>query len=149
VSDDRYPVEVLDPEDDDGTMPDNVAKLASAVIGRRIAKAEQRHAAGKPYRSEVTGPALWLTLDDGTQVEVADTSDCCAGTWLESFLLHPELVDHVILGVGTSDGFTTWHVYADAGDVLSLSVGWTAGNPFYYGYGFDIRVRAQDGEVTS
>jgi hypothetical protein len=50
------------------------------------------------------------------------------------------LVDHIILGVGTTDGYTTWHVYADAGDVLELAVGWSCGNPFYYGYGFTITV---------
>jgi hypothetical protein len=67
--------------------------------------------------------------------------DCCAYTELESFLLHPELVDHIITGVGTTDGYNTWHIYADIGDVLELSVGWSSGNPFYYGYGFDIQVK--------
>jgi hypothetical protein len=32
--DDRYPTEVLDSDDDDGTMPNNVADLEHAVIGR-------------------------------------------------------------------------------------------------------------------
>jgi hypothetical protein len=68
------------------------------------------------------------------------SGDCCAYTELESFLLNPELVDHVITGVGTTDGYQTWHVYADMGDVLKLDVGWSCGNPFYYGYGFTIRV---------
>jgi hypothetical protein len=54
--------------------------------------------------------------------------------------LHPERVDHIITGVGTTGGYTTWHIYADMGDVLELSVGWSSGNPFYYGYGFDISV---------
>ena len=49
-------------------------------------------------------------------------------------------MDHVILGVGTTDGYTTWHIYADFGDVMRLKVGWSCGNPFYYGYGFTIRV---------
>ena len=36
----------------------------------------------------------------------------------------------------------------ERGDVLNLKVGWSAGNPFYYGYGFDIVIsRIIDGEV--
>lgn len=37
-------------------------------------------------------------------------------------------------------GFTKWHIYADMGDVMELDVEWSCGNPFYYGYGFDIVV---------
>jgi hypothetical protein len=132
-----YPVEVLDEDEDDGTMPNNVSELADAVVGRRIVKVEK----------DVEFPTRWgtergtrITLDDGRQVRLADTSDCCAYTELESFLLHPERVDHVISGVGTTNGYTTWHIFADAGDVLELTVGWSSGNPFYYGYGFDISV---------
>ena len=71
---------------------------------------------------------------------LANTNDCCAYTELEAFLLHPERVDHIIMGVGTTDTYTRWHIYADLGDVLELTVGWSCGNPFYYGYGFDIDV---------
>ena len=46
------------------------------------------------------------------------------------------------MGVGTTDGFTRWHIYADMGDVLELEVGWSCGNPFYYGYGFNITVES-------
>jgi len=34
----EYPVEVLDPDSDDGTMVDNVKELADAVIGHKIAE---------------------------------------------------------------------------------------------------------------
>lgn len=133
-----YATETLDPNwEDDGTMPDNVDGLREAVIGHRIVSAEReqtRHPYG--YRAE----ALVLTLDNGRSVTLHNTDDCCAYTELESFLLHPERVDHIITGVGTTDGYTTWHIFADMGDVLELSVGWSCGNPFYYGYGFDIRV---------
>ncbi len=44
------------------------------------------------------------------------------------------------MGVGTTNGYSTWHIYADWGDILELSVGWYAGNTGYYGYGFDINV---------
>lgn len=123
-----YPTEVLGDDEDNGTMPDNVAELADAVVGRRIVS------------SKVWGRKFTITLDDGRIVKLYDTECCCAYTALEAFLLHPESVDHVILGVGTTEKYTVWHVYADFGDVLKLTVGWSCGNPFYYGYGFDIRV---------
>lgn len=134
---DRYPVEALDGEDDDGTMPENVAALERAVIGRRIVSAE------KDERETEWGGVehgFVLTLDDGTRVWLVNTSDCCAYTDLEGFFLNPEGVDHAILGVGTTEGFTKWHIYADFGDVMQLDVAWSCGNPFYYGYGFDIAV---------
>ncbi len=131
---DLYPVEELDDEEDNGTMPDNVETLRSAVVGRRIVKAEKTKAGG------MFGGMFVLTLDDGTEVRMADTDDCCACTYLDTFLLHPEMIDHVIMGVGTTEEYTRWHIYADLGDILELTVGWSCGNPFYYGYGFDIDV---------
>jgi hypothetical protein len=132
-----YELEHLSEDDDDGTMPENVATLAASVVGHRIVSAEQKEI---PMRYGGTGKAFVLTLDDGTQVALEDDGDCCAFTSLDSFLLHPERVDHIITGVGTTEGYTRWHIYADMGDVLELEVGWSCGNPFYYGYGFDIHV---------
>lgn len=136
-----YPEEIL-PDDgwtDDGTMPANVAQLREAVVGHRIVSAEIGPVPKySRYWGEPTG--LVLTLDDGTRVSLANTSDCCAYTDLEDFFLDPSAVDHVIMGVGTTDQYETWHVYADWGDILRLQVGWSPGNPFYYGYGFDIHV---------
>ncbi|MFJ3248373.1 hypothetical protein [Streptomyces sp. NPDC086782] len=134
-----YADEVLGSDDDDGTMPDNVDTLRDAVVGHRIVKAE----AGEMVKSRwghLERAPLVITLDNGKRVELLNTDDCCAYTELESFLLHPDRVDHIITGVGTTDGYTTWHIYADMGDVLELSVGRSCGNPFYYGYGFDISV---------
>ncbi len=135
---DRYPVETLPEDDDDGTMPENVAQLSDAVIGRRIVSAVKEEVPESGYG--IGGHRLVLTLDDGRRVMLTDTYDCCASTELDEFLLHPEAVDHAILGVGTTDGYTTWHIFADFGDVMKLTVGWSCGNPFYYGYGFDITV---------
>jgi hypothetical protein len=56
------------------------------------------------------------------------------------------MVEHAILGVGTTEGYTKWHIYADFGDVMQLDVGWSCGNPFYYGYGFDIAVEPRPPE---
>jgi hypothetical protein len=133
----RYPEETLDPDYDDGTMPSNVARLEEAVVGHRIVSATRDTVPGAWYGEQM---GLVLTLDDGTKVMLANTSDCCAYTELESFFLNPETVDHVITGVGTTDGYTTWHIYADFGDIMELKVGWSCGNPFYYGYGFHIVV---------
>lgn len=128
-----YPIEQLGEDDDDGTMPDNVAELANAVVGHRIMEVDQ------------SGAETLITLDNGDRVKLADSDDCCAFTSLESFLLHPERVEHVITGVGTTDRYQTWHIYADFGDVLELSVGWSPGNPFYYAYGFTITVEPAPG----
>lgn len=138
----NYPEEVLGEGWDDGTMPNNVGMLAEAVVGHRIVAAERKEIMRKhPYGGD---PYLYttfvITLDDGTQVALDNTDDCCAYTQLNAFLLHPELVEHVITGVGTTDSYETWHIYADMGDVLELTVGWSCGNPFYYGYGFSIQV---------
>jgi hypothetical protein len=125
----RYPVEKLGEDaEDNGTMPENVAKLGEAVIGHRIVDAEK------------DGDEFTLTLDTGARVVLRNTSDCCAYTDLEGFLLNPVGVDHAITGGGTTEGYTKWHIYADFGDVVQMDVRWSCGNPFYYGYGFDIAV---------
>jgi len=126
-----YPPEVLDQDEDDGTMPANVADLAEMVIGHRIVHVEQ------------DGSETTIELDNGNRVILAATDDCCAYTEVQSFLTHADTIDHIITGVGTTDGYTTWHIYADLGDVLELTVGWSAGNAFYYGYGLSIRVEPQ------
>lgn len=134
-----YEEEVLDPEwDDDGSIVRSKEYLADLVVGHRIVSAElvtnEYHSYGDSDKTMV------LTLDDGRRVKMRGYGDCCAFAEVNSFLLNPERVDHVITGVGTTDGYTTWHVYADLGDVLELSVGWSCGNPFYYGYGFIFQV---------
>ena len=135
--DGKYPVEELDPEVDDGTMTGSLDRLATSVIGHKIVSVQNSEAS--PDVWEGTSVTI-ITLDNGTRVKMAGRYDCCATTEVRSFLLHPELVDHAITGVGTTDGYTKWHIYADYGDILELKVNWTAGNPFYYAYGFDILV---------
>jgi hypothetical protein len=135
-----YPLETLHEDYDDGTMPDNVETLAEAVVGHRIVSVEKG--------ADIEDKAWWgasrnktvITLDNGTSVLLRDTDDCCAYTQLETFLLHADKIDHIITGVGTTNEYNTWHVFADMGDVLELEVGWSSGNPFYYGYGFHIEV---------
>lgn len=138
---DLYSAEVLGDEEDNGTMPNNVDTLREAVVGHRIVSAEQGALEGERAGLLRNFHGLVLTLDNGRRVCLSDTDNCCAYTELREFLLHPERVDHVIVGVGTTDGFERWHIFADAGDVLELAIEWSAGRPFYYGYGFEIIVR--------
>lgn len=136
----RYPEETLGEDEDNGTMVANVETLATHVIGHRIVKVEKD--AEIPLETQRWGHShgLYLTLDDGTQVWLVDTDDCCAYTHLSDVIEHLDKIDHVILGVGTTEKYEKWHIYAALGDVLELSVNWSPGNPFYYGYGFDIVV---------
>lgn len=144
VSDGPYPVEQLPEEDDwereygadNGTMPASKQALAEAVVGHKIV------AVGKLDDSESYGDeaGVIITLDNGTRALVRGIGDCCAITEVTEFLLHADKIDHIITGVGTTDGYTRWHIFADFGDVLELTVNWSCGNPFYYGYGFDITV---------
>lgn len=138
MSNTRYPIESHD--EDDGTMTENVERLADEVVGHRIVKAERVERPVNSWWDSVTEMAFAITLDNGKKVVLADTNDCCAYTGLDNFLLHADRIDHIITGVGTTGGFQRWHIYADLGDVLELEVGWSAGNPFYYGYGFEIDV---------
>ena len=142
-----YPADSVDEDLDDGTMPANVHTLSEHIVGSKIVSAKRGNFAveSKWSGSMVKEHGLLLTLDNGVRVLLADSSDCCAYTELESFLLHPERVDHMITGVATTEGYTKWHIYADMGDILELEVGWSPGNPFYYGYGFDIHVMPASG----
>lgn len=135
----KYPPDEVGPDDDDGTMPDNVQTLRDAVVGHRIVSAE-RGVVSDAHMYSGSANQLVLTLDNGRRVRLIDEGDCCAYTELEAFVHNPDLVEHVITGIETEGGYETWHVYADYGDVLTLKVGWSCGNPFYYAYGFRIRV---------
>lgn len=131
-----YPPEILSENDDDGTMPENLEALRQQVVGHKIVSIERVQSSETYY-----GPTkTLLTLDNGKKVTLIDSDDCCAFTEIEDVILHLDKIDHVITGVGTTDWYTTWHIYADFGDVAELKVGWSCGNPFYYGYGFNIKV---------
>lgn len=132
-----YPEEILGIDDDDGTMVASRDNLAEAVVGHKIVNAKMigDHADLWYYRQ-----GFEITLDTGRKVRMYGQSDCCAYTDISKFMLNVENIDHIITGVGTTDGFTTWHIYADMGDVLEMEVGWSCGNPFYYAYGFHIEV---------
>jgi hypothetical protein len=121
---------------DDGTMQQNADELAEAVVGHKIVGVVK----APPGKRYYQGDGTVLVLDDGTKVTLRNTDDCCAHTDLVDIITHIDKIHHVITGVGTTEGFTRWHIYADFGDVMELKVSWSCGNPFYYGYGFDIEV---------
>lgn len=135
-----YPEEDLtggDWAEDDGTMPQNVKDFEKSIIGHRIVKVEKN-----VYNPDAWyGPKTIFTLDNGKKVSLVDTNDCCAYTSVEDVILtNLAEVEHAVLGVGTTNGFKTWHIYCSLGDIMQLKVGWSSGNPFYYGYGFEIAV---------
>jgi hypothetical protein len=133
-----YPEETLYYDDDNGTMVDNVQTIRDEVVGHKIVDTGWVEVDGRWGGAMA---AFFIRLDNGKEVVLKDTGDCCAYTALQTFLFHADKIDHIITGVGTTGGYTTWHIFADLGDVLELTVGWSSGNPFYYGYGFDIEVR--------
>lgn len=137
-----YEVETLGSDDDNGTMPDNVDYLRELVVGHKIVSVGV--GTGEYNWSCYGHKAVILTLDNGRKVKLSGSDDCCAFTDAESLILDITKVDHIITGVGTTDGYDTWHIYCDLGDVLALNVAWSSGNPFYYGYGFTITVEDID-----
>lgn len=134
-----YLKEVLTDGLDDGTMPQSLEDLEKAVVGHRIVRAEKTQVKDEYY--DYHYDALAITLDNGKQVLMKERGNCCAYTGVQQFLRNVESVDHVITGVGTTDGFEKWHIYADMGDMLELDVSWSGGNVGFYAYGFSIEVR--------
>lgn len=132
----------VDARDDDGTMPNNVEELSDALVGHKIVSIERGE---KIKRYGIEKTPLVLTLDNGSKVQVKNTYDCCAYTELEDIVIsNLDDLTHMITGVVSSDGYETWHILADFGEVMQLKVGWSSGNPFYYGYGFEIVVEHID-----
>ena len=133
-----YPEEKLDEDVDNGTMVESKEDLAAAVIGHKIVGVERDVTTKDQYGFSSKGTRL--TLDNGDKVTLIGDGDCCAYTEVEDIVMNLDNIDHVITGVGTTDGYDTWHIYADLGDVMTMKVGWSCGNPFYYAYGFTIKV---------
>jgi hypothetical protein len=131
------PTETLHKDDDDGTMVQNVSEFAELVVGHRIVNVAEFYLVGSEFLGKRTG--LRITLDTGRTVELSESGDCCAYTELKSFLWNADKIDHVITGVSTLNGYTTWSIYADLGDVLALQVAWSQGSGSY-GYGFEMVV---------
>lgn len=132
-----YKKETAPTEYEDDTLTNNVAHLRDEIVGHKIVSADYELVFHSGCGTE---KAFVITLDNGKKVALHDTDDCCAYTELKTFFLHPDKIDHVITGVGTTGDFDTWHIYADMGDVLELTVGWSEGSG-YYGYGFNIEVQ--------
>ena len=120
----------------DTYMDESVTELRDALVGSRIIMAEKNPDA----RDGWNRGAFIITLDNGRQVEVYDTNDCCAYTDLESFIYNVAASENVITDVATEADYQTWHIYAGMNEVLQLGVAWSEGSG-YYGYGFSIKVK--------
>lgn len=121
--------------EDDGTMPRNVDDFEAAIVGHKIVEVSRVF-----FEDHWRESGLQLTLDNGRRVTLYDTDDCCAYTQLNDVIEHLPMLDHIITGVDSTDDFEEWYILCDFGMVMELKVGWSCGNPFYYGYGFSIHV---------
>lgn len=121
-------------------MGGSAAELEEAVVGRRILSVEKAKYPASVYGR---GEGIRLALDDGSTVFVANTDDCCAFTEVEDFKFL-ENTENVITSVRTDEGFNKWFVYAGNAPVLEMDVAWSPGNPYYYGFGFEIRVEKKE-----
>lgn len=148
------PTPYIDPtvssDEDDGTMPRSIATLAAAIVGHRIVKVD-RSSFERPWREgskfyDTHSRGVRLTLDNGTVVRLADTSDCCAYTDLDDVIQHLPDLDHIVTAVTSTNGYARWHILADLGEVLELKVDWSPGNAFYYAFGFVIDVLPAGGD---
>lgn len=136
----------MDDEYDEGyeseVMQGSVDELASKVVGQRIVKVERRPA--EPDEDGYVGygrsEETVFTLGNGQTVILGDTDDCCAFTEVGSFEFLNQ-TDNVITRVETDEGFQDWFIYADSIPVVNLKVDWSPGNPYYYGFGFTVRVK--------
>lgn len=113
-------------------MEETAKELADVLVGRRIVSAASKDDTYENY--------LELTLDNGSVVEIEDTSDCCAYGEVTAFLLNPDSIDHVITSVIPRRNYTEFFVLADMVQVLKLDTSWSEGSG-YYSYGLTIRLR--------
>lgn len=132
-----------DAEYEAGVMQESVDALSAGVVGHRVVAVDKvpypRHLSDYYYGR---GEAIRLTLDNGTRVYVADTDDCCAYTAVKDFEFLT-YTDHAITSVVADEEFARWFIYADSIPVVALNVEWSPGNPYYYGFGFDILVEKE------
>lgn len=121
-------------------MSGGVEELKKNVVGHRIVSVTREEVPDAGYgQSNRTR----FVLDDGTSVLLYDTDDCCAFTEVESFKFL-EGVDNVITSVETDTGFEKWFIYADRVPVVEMDVSWSPGNPYYYGFGFQVTVEKEN-----
>lgn len=123
-------------------MQGSVDELASNIVGQRIVAVERRNS--EPDENGYVGygrsEETVFTLANGRQVILEDTDDCCAFTEVSSFDFL-EKSDNAVTRVEADEDFETWFIYADQVPVVHLGVSWSPGNPYYYGFGFNVRVK--------
>lgn len=126
-------------------MGGSAKELEAAVIGHRIVEVRKGYDYEQYWdKSQAhSDSGITLVLDNGTEVAVHDTDDCCAYTSVRDFEFLTK-TDNVITRVETNEGFDQWHIYAAEVPVVSLGVDWSPGNPYYYGFGFGIAVKKKE-----
>lgn len=118
---------------EDYEMDRSAEELSQAVVGHRII------GVGKADSSGWKGPGIVLVLDNGQQVVVRGSGDCCAYTDIYNWVFDIDKVDNVITKVETDDNYETWSIMAGADKVLGMDVSWSEGTG-YYMYGFTIEI---------
>lgn len=124
--DEKYEAEV---------MGGSAEEFAGAIVGSKIVSVTKEPFSKDYGRSE----GLKFVLDNGNVVWLADTDDCCAFTEVEDFKFLGQ-GEHAITSVTTEDNFQKWYVYAESTPVAEIDVAWSPGNPYYYGFGFEVKV---------
>lgn len=110
----------------DGIEQDQLAdRLREVVIGRKLASVDGEN----------------ITLDNGTQIRIQGSSDCCA--WGDATLGKIVDSEHVITGVRSVDdgdaSKATVFLMTDAGSAMEIAQEWDESNGYYF-YGLYFTV---------
>lgn len=134
-----------DPEYEAGVMGDNAKLLESEVVGHRIVEVRKGYDYERCWDNSKghSDAGVTFVLDNGTEVALQSTNDCCAYTDVRDFEFLTK-TDNVITRVETQDNFEQWYIYAVELPVVSLGVDWSPGNLYYYGFGFNIAVKKKE-----
>ncbi len=118
-------------------MGRSAEELSRAVVGHKII------GVGKADTSGWREPGIVLVLDNGQQVVVRGSGDCCAYADIDDWLFDIDKIDNVITAVETEDNYETWSIMAGADKVLGMDVSWSEGSG-YYMYGFKIEIERRN-----
>lgn len=131
-----------DPDYESEVMQEGLDQLSSNLVGQKIVSVHKQGAEpdGSGYVPYGRSEETVFTLSNGRQVVLEDTDDCCAYTQVSRFEFLSQ-GEHVITRVEADEGFETWSIYSDRVPVAILGVEWSPGNPYYYGFGFNVRVK--------
>jgi len=124
-------------ECDNGTMPEAFENLHKALVGRKIVEVEKVKYEGR-WDQGYDDPKALFHLDDGTVVKVGRINDCCAlGTFdLENV---PKEINARVMAVEAAEDYSKAFILTE-GPLLTADTTWSPGNPFWYSYGFWVKI---------